>query len=259
MVSESDPLVMSFVYCDALTHELLDVVEDRRLESLIAYFMRFPLEVRKRVQGVVIDMYAPYASLIKKCFPHATIITDRFHVAQHLLRAMNTIRIEVMKGFKHDSKEYKLLKRYWKYILQPNHKRKSGYWYCRYLRKHVNAYEILDVMLGFSELLREQWEAFQNLYASFKNRDARLFFEGCENSKGIAHASLRTAIETFIRCKKSIQRAFETTLSNGPIEGINNKIKLIKRVSYGYRSFFSLRLRIMVCFKLTKKSGALTP
>lgn len=87
---------LSFVYCDALTHELLDVVENRRLEALITYFMRFPLEVRLKVQGIVIDMYAPYAALIKKCFPQASIITDRFHIAQHLIHAVS---IEVMKGF----------------------------------------------------------------------------------------------------------------------------------------------------------------
>ncbi|MEG0569736.1 MAG: transposase, partial [Erysipelotrichales bacterium] len=42
--------------------------------------------------------------------------------------------------------------------------------------------------------------------------------------------------------------------SNGPIEGINNKIKVIKRVSYGYRSFLNFKLRIMICFNLIKKA-----
>ncbi|TRN46941.1 transposase, partial [Staphylococcus pseudintermedius] len=37
---------------------------------------------------------------------------------------------------------------------------------------------------------------------------------------------------------------------NGPIEGINNKIKLIKRVSYGYRNFWNFRNRILMISKV---------
>ncbi|KIT74389.1 ISL3 family transposase, partial [Staphylococcus aureus] len=39
-------------------------------------------------------------------------------------------------------------------------------------------------------------------------------------------------------------------LSNGPLEGINNKIKLIKRTSFGYGSYNHLRNRILLCSKL---------
>ncbi|MFI6203034.1 transposase [Staphylococcus warneri] len=39
-------------------------------------------------------------------------------------------------------------------------------------------------------------------------------------------------------------------LTNGPIEGINNKIKLIKRVSYGYRNFYNFRNRILIISRI---------
>ena len=38
--------------------------------------------------------------------------------------------------------------------------------------------------------------------------------------------------------------------SNGPLEGFNNKIKLLKRVSYGYSSFSNFRLRILIMSRL---------
>ena len=100
---------MSFILCDAYNKELIDIVEDRRLPSLIRYFHRYDLQVRKRVRGVVIDMYEPYIQLIKQCFPNAEIIIDRFHVVQHLNRAMNQLRIQTMKKFPIHSVEYKLL------------------------------------------------------------------------------------------------------------------------------------------------------
>ncbi|MGV3129361.1 transposase, partial [Staphylococcus simulans] len=46
---------------------------------------------------------------------------------------------------------------------------------------------------------------------------------------------------------------------NGAIEGINNKIKLIKRISYGYRSFNNLRNRIMLVFSLFKNKKTTRP
>lgn len=42
--------------------------------------------------------------------------------------------------------------------------------------------------------------------------------------------------------------------NNGGIEGINNKIKLIKRISYGYKNFYNFKNRILIIFKLYKRS-----
>lgn len=50
----------------------------------------------------------------------------------------------------------------------------------------------------------------------------------------------------FNRYKESIINAFNTTLSNGITEGLNNKIKVIKRVAFGYKSFYTFRLRILL-------------
>ena len=50
---------MSFIFCDADTKQIIDIVEDRRLSSLQAYFKRYTEEARSRVKHIVIDMYAP--------------------------------------------------------------------------------------------------------------------------------------------------------------------------------------------------------
>ena len=62
---------MSFIMMDGQRHELLDIVENRRLPYLERYFSRFSLATRKAVEFIVIDMYAPYVSLVKKLFPNA--------------------------------------------------------------------------------------------------------------------------------------------------------------------------------------------
>ncbi|REH89662.1 ISL3 family transposase, partial [Staphylococcus felis] len=91
---------MRFIYVNALTHRIIDIVEDRRLRSLKDYFYRFSLNDRRCVKTVTIDMYEPYMNLIKELFPNAKIIIDRFHIIQALNRALNMARVAVMNTFR---------------------------------------------------------------------------------------------------------------------------------------------------------------
>ena len=60
-----------------------------------------------------------------------------------------------------------------------------------------------------------------------------------------------TAIKTLRKYKRQIKNTmYYNGLSNGPLEGINNKIKVIKRISYGYRSFINFKAKILLVFSL---------
>ena len=68
------------------------------LSSLQTYFKRYTQEARSRVKHIVIDMYAPYISLIKELFPQAKIVLDPFHLVQHHLPCTeHKTRIRFMK------------------------------------------------------------------------------------------------------------------------------------------------------------------
>ena len=64
-------------------------------------------------------------------------------------------------------------------------------------------------------------------------------------SKGVAKA-----INTMKKHKKYILNAVKYKYSNGPLEEFNNKIKLLKRVSYGYSSFRNFRLPLLIMSRL---------
>jgi transposase len=55
----------------------------------------------------------------------------------------------------------------------------------------------------------------------------------------------KACVDTFSRWDKEILAAFDCGFSNGFTEGTNNKIKVIKRVSYGVRNFDRFRNRIL--------------
>uniref|UniRef100_UPI000FF47DA9 transposase n=1 Tax=Vagococcus TaxID=2737 RepID=UPI000FF47DA9 len=55
--------------------------------------------------------------------------------------------------------------------------------------------------------------------------------------------------KTFRKYQEEIKNTFETSYSNGPLECMNNQIKVIKRNAYGMRSFYNFKLRIAICLK----------
>ncbi|VLT72274.1 transposase [Streptococcus pneumoniae] len=54
--------------------------------------------------------------------PNAKIVLDRFHIVQHLSRAMSRVRVQIMNQFERKSHEYKAIKHYWKLIQQDSRK-----------------------------------------------------------------------------------------------------------------------------------------
>lgn len=82
--------------CDGITGQTIDIVEDRRLDDLIKYFFYYDYKARSRVKFITIDMYSPYISLIKKMFPNAKIIIDKFHLTQLISIFLNKTRIRDM-------------------------------------------------------------------------------------------------------------------------------------------------------------------
>ncbi|WP_147633220.1 transposase, partial [Turicibacter sanguinis] len=63
---------------------------------------------------------------------------------------------------------------------------------------------------------------------------------------------LQTSFQTFKTYTSYIYNTLTTPYTNGPIEGINNKINVIKRIAFGYRSFYHFKSRILMIQNLTK-------
>ena len=76
---------MSFHMCNGETGQSIDIVEDRKLFSLLKYFGYYSFNSRKAVKFIILDIYSPYVSLIQKMFPNAQIIIDTFHLG-HLIK-----------------------------------------------------------------------------------------------------------------------------------------------------------------------------
>lgn len=236
---------MSFVYCNAETSEIIDIVEDRRLNHLINYFSGFTRKARRNVKYIVLDMYSPYMTLIKKLFPCARCIIDRFHIVQLVGRALNKTRIQVMKTDRKNQSKYK---KFWRLFLKNASEVDAvHYIYQPTYRCHITSHQILEDLLEKSPELNNAYQIYQMILHTVRNRDIEAFDNMLKlASTGHISDAMKTAVQTLKQYKNFIYNSLTSPYSNGRIEGINNKIKVIKRIAFGYSSFNHFRCRILI-------------
>jgi len=244
---------MSFIYADADTGKIMDILESRTLEFLRIYFSRFTVEAREGVEKIVIDMYSPYMTLINDLFPKAEIITDKFHIVQLISRALNKTRVKIM-NFKEQKKNYKKLKKYWKLLLKyKDDVNSKKYRYCPCFRRKMTHKGIIEYLLTTDDELRETYELYQDLLHAVRTKDAEKFEKVLteafdEKGKPIEGISnyMKTSVETLRGYLPSVLAALNTKYTNGLIEGLITQIKLIKRIAFGYRNFVHFKARILM-------------
>ena len=228
---------MSFIYADAVSHRIVDVVADRKLKSLKDLFYRYFLKLRQKVKTVTIDMYEPYMSLIKQLFPNAKIIIDRFHIVQSLNRVLNMSRVHVMNCYRTSNRLlYNKYKSYWKLFLKPFETLEAfNYHKVHLFKEWKTEKDIINYLLGVDVELFNTYHYVHKVRRLLKENQIEKF-----NHKLFSiHLSdvcpkLRPVIRTLRRLAAFIEKTMTySNLTNGPLEGINNKIKLIKRVSFG--------------------------
>lgn len=242
---------MSFICVDPNKKEIIDILEDRRVYHLTQYFMKFDRAARLKVKFIVMDMNANYGALLKVVFPNAEIVTDRFHIIQHINRSFNQLRINCMNSLKRytseEGKQYRRLKKFWKLLLKDSNKLNyATYHYRPLFKRYMTQSEIVDELLTYHFQLRLAYDFVQDLKYAYSTKNVDMFFQTIETIPSGLPKRFRTKFNIFHTFKTGVTNAFNYTYSNGYIEGLNNKIKVIKRVAYGYRNFQIFKKRIFL-------------
>ncbi|MGR9613356.1 ISL3 family transposase, partial [Streptococcus pneumoniae] len=217
---------MSFIAQDFEKLDIITVLEGRTQAVIRDHFLKYDRAVRCRVKIITMDMFSPYYDLARQLFPCAKIVLDRFHIVQHLSRAMSRVRVQIMNQFHRKSHEYKAIKRYWKLIQQDSRKLSDKRFYRPTFRMHLTNKEILNKLLSYSEDLKHH---YQLLLFHFQNKEPEKFFELIEDNLKQVHPIFQTVFKTFLKDKEKIINALQLHYSNAKLEATNNLIKLIKR------------------------------
>jgi transposase len=184
---------------------------------------------RDNVHLVSIDLCDPFKSFVKGFFPNARIVADKFHVLRLLSPAI-TRRRKQLTG------DRRTLELRWMLL-------KNG----RDLQPAKRAL-LLQWLEGFPEL-RELYHAKEALHGFYRirglKRAERALTRMTDRWAASQLPELQTLRRTLIKWRAEILAYFDTQLTNGRVEGFNNKAKLVKRRAYGYRSFQNYRLRLL--------------
>ncbi|WP_408099554.1 ISL3 family transposase [Streptococcus pneumoniae] len=235
---------MSFIAQDFEKLDIITVLEGRTQAVIRDHFLKYDRAVRCRVKIITMDMFSPYYGLAKQL---------RFHIVQHLSRAMSRVRVQIMNQFHRKSHEYKAIKRYWKLIQQDSRKLSDKQFYRPTFRMHLTNKEILNKLLSYSEDLKHHYQLYQLLLFHFQNKEPEKFFGLIEDNLKQVHPIFQTVFKTFLKDKEKIVNALQLHYSNAKLEATNNLIKLIKRNAFGFRNFENFKKRIFIALNIKKE------
>ena len=203
---------MSFIAQDFDNLSIIAVLEGRTQAVIRNHFLRYDRAVRCQVKIITMDMFSPYYALAKQLFPNAKIVLDRFHIVQHMSRAMSRVRVQIMNQFHRKSHEYKAIKRYWKLIQQDSRKLSDKRFYRPTFRMHLTNKEILDKLLSYSEDLKHHYHLYQLLLFHFQNKEADKFFELIEDNLKLVHPLFRLSLKPSSRIKRRLPTPFNYSI-----------------------------------------------
>ena len=235
---------MAFHIVNNRTGKTFDIIESRKSNFLFKYFMRFPRKQRLAVKFIILDMFEPYYLLLKKIFPNAILITDKFHVVALASNALKNTRVKCMKK---DKKNYNKLKHYWKLIQKfEDDLDKDNKKYSNHFGKEITDYDIVSYIINTNKELKATYEVYQGILRSIKNKDANLFCNIVSSNHESISEYMKTTLKSLNKFSYHIIMSFNYNFNNGIIEGINNLIKCIKRIAFGYKSFYDFKTRILL-------------
>jgi len=211
---------------------VIGVVSGHRQEEVAAFFSALPQPEEAKV--VVMDMHEPYRQAVELCLPQARVVVDKFHVLEHVHRAVDQVRTRV----------------------EPRRGKRGELFRARFLlltaaeRLTPEARSRLAMLLRHYPQLRRAWllkESFRTWYRTGDRQTAEARLNQWESSVREHGPAPFQALCPMLRLwRQEILNYFDHPYTNGFLEGKNNRIKVIKRMAYGYRNPQNFRQRIML-------------
>jgi transposase len=220
-------------FCDLKRHRVFDISPGRSEGELASYL--HTLRGRDKVRVVCIDLSNTYRSMIRRWFPRAAIVADRFHairlVGLHLLRLARQLCPAL--GW---NRAWLGLLRMRSDRMDPAQKQRLG----RLLAEHPALEGIYALKEKLCSLLRLN---HQGKRACRGHVRSLLELIDTLRKSGLEHAL--TLAKSLSEWTEEIVRMWRFTRNNGITEGFHRKMKLIQRRAYGFRSFNNYRLRVI--------------
>lgn len=233
---DTDAGTYQLIIANAETHEPIDILPNRRKDTIKDYLRQYGSEV----EVVVMDMNPSFKLAVRQALGRPVIVADRFHYCRYIYWAIDEVRRQVQKEWHaYDRKKCKRM-RHVLYKRRDKLKEKHHFYLNRYLGMSSTLKKAYELKEAYCEWF--DWAKKTEDVVEVKRR-LEAFYRKVEQAKIPAFLK---AIQTFKNWQVEILNSFSFGYSNGFLEGINNKTKVMKRNAYGFRSFDHFKAKILL-------------
>jgi len=220
---------------------ILGVLPDRQKDSVVEFLRSIPERLKQSIHTVCCDMYEGFSQAVREELSHARIVIDRFHVASAYRDGLDHLRKQELGRLKKElpAAEYKQLK--------------GSLWALRKKPTELTTEErrLLRLLFRYSPELKQAYDLQQQLTAIFDQHISPTSAKTKIRAwiKRIARSGLRCFdkfLNTLGRWWQEILNYFINRDNSGFVEGLNNKLKVLKRRCYGLFNLEHLFQRIFL-------------
>jgi transposase len=212
---------------------VLAVLPDRTTATLVTWLQTVPAPVREQIQTVCLDMWGAYSAAVSEVLPHACIVIDRYHVTTHYRDCADTLRKQEWKRLRKELPKETVDQ--FKHTLWPFRKRPADL--------EADERDRLDRLFEQSPTLHQAYDLREALTTIFETAQSKV--EGIRRitrwRQQVAASGL-TCFDPFLTLLDTwldlIANYFHQQQTSSFVEGLNNKIKVLKRRCFG---IFNLR------------------
>lgn len=225
----------TIVYDITNSNGVLFIAKDRKEQSLTSFFETLTEEQRKSIKVVCMDFWDPFIKSVKQNIPHATIIFDRYHLKKHLNDCIDHLRRSLVSQA--DDEQKRIIK-HKRWVLLKNQSKHTA-------KDSASLLELKEINLPLYEayLLKED---FDNFFDCSTTKDGIDFINNWFNKiPDDIKQYFQPFYDLLIRYLNGVVSFLIYRYTNSIAEGINNKIKVLKRMAYGYRSEEYFKLKIL--------------
>ena len=223
------------VVLDYDTGRVVWMGEGRQIETLDKFFQNMPETVRNGIRAVALDMWDPFINAVKRWCPDADIVFDLFHVVKSFNKVIDDIRNE---EFRKSDREGRELLKGSKYLLIRRNENLRQHQRAR-LKEILKTNEVLNAVYWLKDLLKHIWGYVRPAWA----RSAINAWQAV--AEAVEHPALLRFARMLEKYKYGILNHCKHPIHTSKLEGVNNKIKVIKRIAYGFHDleYFALKVK----------------
>ena len=191
-----------------------------------------------QVEAVAMDMSSAYYQAVREHLPQAAVVFDWFHIVKLLNDKLSELRRELYREATDQLHKDVLKGTRWLLLKRPENLDPERNEPAR-LREALQLNESLALAYYLKEDLRLLWDE------PTKRKAGRFLDDWIAQAEASGIRVLKTFARTLAAYRSGILAWYDYPISTGPLEGTNNKIKVLKRVAYGFRDQEYFQLKIL--------------